>query len=337
MSLKDEIRTDVQPILEVEEVTKIYRRFGKESIKAVDNISFRVFPGEVLGVLGPNGAGKSTAIKIITGIANPTAGKIKIMGQDIRKNREEAMRYVGGVIESPDMYLDWSGFDNLKYLASLHPRETMEEDSEKTSFLTKKELDLQRINETLQMVGMESRKKEHIKRYSLGMKQRLGIAQALLNRPKLLVLDEPANGLDPAGIKEIRDMVKMLAHDYNMGILVSSHQLAEMQLMCDRVLIINKGKIVAEKSITEIQQAEQGQTIMLTTDKPEVATTILKEKFDIDAKAEKNILYFSTAQTTSDITRELVLGGVNVYGVQVKGGSLEDVFIDLTKGGSINV
>lgn len=326
----------MEPVLELINITKEYRRSMGMSLKAVDKVSFKVNAGEVVGFLGPNGAGKSTAIKLIAGIANPTSGTIKIMGYDVKKNREKAMEYVGGVIESPDMYIDWSGYDNLKYLASLHPRETMEQGSG-TATLSKKELDALRIKEVLDIVGMTERKKDLVKRYSLGMKQRLGIAQALLNRPKLLILDEPANGLDPAGIKDIRDLVKMLAHEYNMAILISSHQLAEMQLMCDRVLIINKGKILAEKSITEIENSQQTQTISLTTDKPEEASKFLKEKFDIEVKIEKNNLVFSTAESTSTITKELVLEGINVYGVQVKEGTLEDVFISLTKGGSINV
>lgn len=326
----------MQPILEIKNVTKVYRRKGKNSIRAVDDISFNVNPGEVVGFLGPNGAGKSTAIKIITGIANATEGSISIMNHDINKEREKAMKHVGGVIESPDMYLDWSGYDNLKYFASLHPRETMEEEN-KGSTLSKKDLDEVRIKEVLELVGLTERKKELVKRYSLGMKQRLGIAQALLNRPKLLILDEPANGLDPAGIKDIRDMVKMLAHQYNMGILISSHQLAEMQLMCDRVLIINKGKLIAEKKISEIEESKQEQTIVLTTDKPEEAAALLKEKFNIEVRIEKNTLYLNTDESTSNITRELVLAGINIYGVQIKEGSLEDVFINLTKGGSINV
>lgn len=325
----------MKTVLEVKNLIKIYRRPGGQQLKAVDGVSFQVNSGEVVGFLGPNGAGKSTAIKMITGIAHPTEGSISVMGHDIAKEREQAMKYVGGVIESPDLYVDWTGYENLKYFATLHPRDTM--DSESTAQLTKRQLDEKRIAEVLDTVGMASRQKEKVKRYSLGMKQRLGISQALLNNPKLLILDEPANGLDPAGIKDIRDLLKKLAHEQNMGILVSSHQLAEMQLMCDRILIINKGQIIAEKKITELTDLSEGQTLMLTTDKPEEAAAILKEKFGISATAEHNILTFVTDKTTSDITRELVLAGINIYGVQTKEGSLEDLFISLTKGGSINV
>lgn len=325
----------MQPVLIVNNVTKVYRRRGGAPLVAVDNVSFKVFPGEIVGFLGPNGAGKSTAIKMITGIATPTNGTITIMGFDIKKEREEGMKYVGGVIEAPDMYLDWSGYENLKYLASLHPRETME--GEEKLDITKKELDEKRIAEVLEIVGMTERKNDNIKKYSLGMKQRLGICQALLNRPKLLILDEPANGLDPVGIKEIRDLLKMLAHKFNMSILISSHQLAEMQLMCDRVLIINKGKIIAEKAITDLQSSEQGQNISLTTDKPEEVALLLKEKFALEVSIDKNVVSFKTKESTSDITREIVLAGFNIYGVQTKEISLEEVFINLTKGGSIDV
>lgn len=325
----------MQPVLEVKKLTKIYRRTGGKQLIAVNDVSFQINFGEVVGFLGPNGAGKSTAIKMITGIAHPTQGSISIMGHDIAKEREQAMKHVGGVIESPDLYVDWTGYENLQYFATLHPRDTME--GADTVTLSKRQLDEKRIAEVLDIVGMESRKKEKVKRYSLGMKQRLGISQALLNNPKLLILDEPANGLDPAGIKDIRDLLKKLAHEQNMAILVSSHQLAEMQLMCDRILIINKGKIIAEKKITELTDLSEGQTLVLTTDKPEEAAAILKEKFDISATAEHNTLTFVTGMATSDITRELVLAGINIYGVQTKEGSLEDLFINLTKGGSINV
>jgi ABC-2 type transport system ATP-binding protein len=325
----------MQPILEVKNITKIYRRPGGQELKAVDNVSFQVNAGEVVGFLGPNGAGKSTAIKIITGIAHPTSGTISIMGHNISTQREQAMKYVGGVIESPDLYVDWTGYENLKYFATLHPRDTMDDDS--TRQLKKRQLDEKRIAEVLETVGMTSRQKEKVKRYSLGMKQRLGISQALLNNPKLLILDEPANGLDPAGIKDIRDLLKRLAHEQNMAILVSSHQLAEMQLMCDRILIINKGKIIAEKKITELTDLSQGQTLVLTTDKPTEATALLKEKFGITATIDQNTLTFVTDKATSEITRELVLAGINIYGVQTKEGSLEELFISLTKGGSINV
>lgn len=327
----------MQPVLQVKNVTKVYTRFGKSNIKAVDNASFEVFPGEIVGFLGPNGAGKSTAIKMICGIASPTSGDIYIMGYNIKKEREKAMKYVGGVIESPDMYLNWTGEENLRYFASLHPRDTMETVENGTSSLSKKELDKKRIAEVLEFVGMTARKDENLKKYSLGMKQRLGVSQALLNKPKLLILDEPANGLDPAGIKDIRDMLKMLAHKHNMGILVSSHQLAEMQLMCDRILIINKGKIIAERSINELASEKQGKKILLSTNKPEEAAALLKEKFKISAEVNNKQLIIQTDIPTNDITRELVLNGIDIYGVQTKETSLEEIFISLTEGGSIDV
>lgn len=321
----------MEPILKVNGVTKIYKKNTSKELIAVKDASFVVNHGEVVGFLGPNGAGKSTTIKIISGLASSTEGNVTINGFDIKKDRENAMKYVGGVIESPDMYIDWTGEENLKYFASLHPRDTM--DDETTKSMSKKELDEKRVKDVLDIVSMSERKKDKVKTYSLGMKQRLGISQALLNKPKLLILDEPANGLDPAGIKDIRDLLKMLAHEFNMAVLVSSHQLAEMQLMCDRVIIINKGKIISKKKIDEIAENKNGQTIILSTDKPEEAKAMLLEKFQIKAEIKENKLIFDTDIPISQLTKEIILAGININGVQQKEITLEEMFINLTEGG----
>jgi len=315
-------------VLEVRNLTKTYKRKGGSIIRAAYDVSFEVNSGEIVGFLGPNGAGKSTVIKMITGMASPDSGEIYILGKNAIKERAEAMKYVGGVIESPDMYSLWSGYENLKYLLSLYPRE---EGMTAAQYKEEKE---RRINEVLEIVGMTERKNDAIRKYSLGMKQRLGIAQALLNKPKLLILDEPANGLDPAGIRDIRDLLKKLAHEFDMAILVSSHQLAEMQLMCDRALIIKNGTIVAAKSLVELDfHREQSTIVIMKTNKPEEAKNILKEKYNIEASlAGINQLEFSTSLFTSELTRELVLAGIDIFGVTTKEQTLEDVFMDVTGG-----
>lgn len=320
----------MQTVLEVVNATKVYRRKGGSVICAALNVNFSVNEGEVVGFLGPNGAGKSTVIKMITGLASPTSGEIFISGKSILKNRRDAMKYVGGVIENPDMYTEWSGQKNLEYYASLHDRDTMEKTP---SGFPRKEVDERRIAEVLNIVGMTDRKDDAVRKYSLGMKQRLGIAQALLNTPRLLVLDEPANGLDPAGIKDMRDLLKKLAHEFNMAVLVSSHQLAEMQLMCDRIIIIKNGEIIAEKGINQLGSAEGNMQVTLFTDSPAEVTALLDEKFGIKASINVNKLEFSTSMQTNEITREIVLAGYNVYSIQTKEASLEDIFMDLTAGG----
>ena len=203
------------PILEVKNITK---RFGAKTV--VRNVSFEVNPGEVVGFLGPNGAGKTTAIKMILGLLSIDAGEIKVNGFDVSQKREKALQRVGGIIESPELYGYLTGRTNLKLFASMYDGIKEEQ-----------------IDSAVRTVRLENRINDKVKKYSLGMRQRLGVAQAILHDPNLLILDEPTNGLDPNGIKELRDNLRHLA-DKGAGVLVSSHQLAEMELMCDRVVII---------------------------------------------------------------------------------------------------
>lgn len=317
-------------VLEINDVTKIYRASNKTQITAASGVSFSVDAGEVVGFIGPNGAGKSTTLKIITGLAKATSGKVTIEGHDIVKERIGAMRNVGAIIEAPDMYLEWTGLENMKYLASISNIEMPNEMGEYTC----KEIVSSRIEEILKLVGLSDRQKDKVRTYSLGMKQRLGIAQALLSRPKLLVLDEPNNGLDPNGIIEMRNIILHLAHELNMAVLVSSHQLAEMQLLCDRFVIIDKGQIIATPNKEELAQQNIESTIVIATDNIVGAKDILKEKFDIDAQLKSGHIEFKTAVDIGEITKELILNGVNVKGVNRKESTLEDMFIRLTaKGG----
>jgi ABC-2 type transport system ATP-binding protein len=313
-----------EKVLEAKNIGKTYKTLqinGKfRYVHALIDASFFVREGEILGFLGPNGAGKSTAIKIITSLAAPSSGEVFIQGHSVQKQKEQAMREVGGVIESPDLYVDMSGEQNLKYFGAITGGvENLKE----------------RIDEVLKTVGLYERRKDLVKKYSLGMKQRLGIAQAILRKPKLLILDEPANGLDPVGIKEIRDMLKKFAHEEGMAIMVSSHQLAEMELMCDRVIIINKGRIVGERSIEELRAGKGGASVIISTDNKALAISLLKEKFGIDAVEEGGDIVARTDEPVSSLTRELVLGGVNVYAVKKKEVSLEDAFFELTGGQNV--
>jgi len=300
-----------------------YRTFFSSCLYAgifcayVNNVSFDVYAGEILGFLGPNGAGKSTAIKIITSLATPTSGEVFINGYSVANEKDKAMENIGGVIEYPDMYLEMSGETNLRYFAAIAKMK----DAKK------------RIEEVLKLVGLYDRRKDLVRKYSLGMKQRLGIAQAILKNPSLLILDEPANGLDPSGIREIRDMLKKFAKEERMAILVSSHQLAEMELMCDRVIIINKGKIVGENKIDDLNNSSKnGNCIIISTDNMVLAAEILKNKLDIDATFEGDNIVIETDRHASELTKVLVLGGVNVSGIKHKEVSLEDTFFKIIKG-----
>ena len=216
-------------VLDVSNVTKT---FGNRV--AVNNVSFTIREGEIFGFLGPNGAGKTTTMKMICGLTSITKGQIRICNFDMPKDKEKALRNIGALIENPLMYPNMTGYDNLKYYASLY-----------------KNISHDDIIKFARVVGLEQRLKDKLKTYSLGMKQRLGIAQALLHSPKLLILDEPLSGLDPNGVKELRDFLKALAKEYNIAILISSHMLSDMEQICDTIGIINNGQILEIKNIND--------------------------------------------------------------------------------------
>ena len=222
--------------VEIQNVSKVIK--GKTII---DSLSFEVKNGEVFGFLGPNGAGKTTTIRMIVGLMEMTSGDIKISGYSVKKNFEKAVGQVGAIVENPEMYKFLSGYQNLLHYARMSKGITKE-----------------KIAETVKLVGLTDRIHDKVKTYSLGMRQRLGIAQALLHNPKVLILDEPTNGLDPAGIREIRDYVRMLAREKDMAVIVSSHLLSEMEMMCDRIGIIQKGKLVDVQFVNDfIHESEK--------------------------------------------------------------------------------
>lgn len=221
-------------VLELKNVSKIMN--GKA---LVEDISFTINKGEIFGFLGPNGAGKTTTIKMITGLYSISKGEIYIGGKSVKKNFEKALKGVGGIIENPEMYGYLTGRENLKLYARMHGGISKE-----------------RINEVVKLVKLGNRIDDKVSRYSLGMRQRLGVAQALLHNPSLLILDEPTNGLDPMGIKELRETLRDLAEKEGLSVMVSSHLLSEMELMCDRFGIIDGGKMIDIKTIGDIKKNE---------------------------------------------------------------------------------
>lgn len=297
-------------VLELKNVSK---SFGKRKI--IDNISLKVNSGEIFGFLGPNGSGKTTTIKMILRLIDSDEGEIKVNGFDNRKQFEQAMECIGAIVENPDMYKYMSGIDNLK----LHARI--------------RNIDEKRINEVLEMVGLKDRAKDKVGKYSLGMKQRLGLALTLLHNPKVLILDEPTNGLDPAGIKQLRDILKKISHEENVAVFVSSHILTEMQQMCDRVAVLDNGKIVKIEQITNSKE-EKIETIELRIKDKTKAIKILKEKFEVDAKEEKDSLLV-TIQTEKvpEVVRELAIEDVGIKAVIPREHNLEEIFFNATEGG----
>ena len=220
------------PVLNVNCLTKEY-----SSKKVVNNVTFSIFPGQIFGFVGPNGAGKSTTIRMITGLTPITAGDVRICGYSVQSSFKKAISKVGAMVEMPHIYPYLSGYQNLRLFANFYGKHA-----------------IKRIPDIVKLVGMENRIKEKVSTYSLGMKQRLGIAQALLNKPSLLILDEPTNGLDPNGIAEMRNILKVLAEKENMAILVSSHNLAELEQTCDVIGLINNGKLIEFKTMQEIEK-----------------------------------------------------------------------------------
>nr|WP_246078974.1 ABC transporter ATP-binding protein [Paenibacillus piri] len=218
-------------VVQLRDVTK---RIGSKTI--VDHLSFDVLPGEIFGFLGPNGAGKTTTIRMMVGLMSLTEGEVLVNGISVKKQFEQAMMYVGAIVENPEFYKFLSGYQNLQHFARMIPGITEE-----------------RLKEVIALVRLEHRIYDKVKTYSLGMRQRLGVAQAILHRPAVLILDEPTNGLDPEGIRELRDYLRELSRKEGIAVIVSSHLLSEMELMCDRVAIIQNGRLLDVRSFKEIQ------------------------------------------------------------------------------------
>ncbi len=293
-------------VLEVSNISKWIKK--KQIIK---DVSFNIKEGEILGFLGPNGAGKSTTLRMIVGLSKPSSGDIKICEYSIEKDYVRAMSNVGCIIEAPDLYDYMSGYRNLEILGSM------------SKGVTKKDID-----EAVELVGMENRINDKVEIYSMGMKQRIGLAQALIHKPRLLILDEPTNGLDPQGIHEFREIVKGLAKEKNISILISSHLISEVQLICDRVSIINNGSIIRNASIDEILLTDE---IAWTLDDPKKAQIILKNKFNINSSMDSKKLIASVdSEMLSEINKVLVDSEIKIKYVENKKRTLEDLFLTLT-------
>lgn len=272
--------------------------------------------GDILGFIGPNGAGKTTTIKLILGLQNITSGKVYINGYDIEQNFKKAIENVGTIVESPDLYMYMSGYENLKLVSNLY-----------------KNVDKKRIDEIIKLVGLENRIKDKVSKYSLGMRQRLGIAQALLHRPKLLILDEPTNGLDPEGIKEVKVLLKKLAEQENMAILISSHNLAELDTFCNKISIIKNGEIVETNDIDAFKKDIKNNCYILEVEDSSVISSIIDYKIDILTETEVRV--YIEKEKVPLLIKELVLRNVKIYNVSEENLSLEDAFLKKTGGNVI--
>lgn len=300
------------PALEVKNLTKNIK--GKQIIKGV---SFTLVPGEVFGFLGPNGAGKTTTIRMIVGLISPTSGTIKIGGKNVRTEFTEAMRHLGCIVENPELYPYLTGWENLIHF------QKMDSSIPKT-----------RLNEVIELVGLQNRIHDRVSTYSLGMRQRLGIAQALLGKPRVLILDEPTNGLDPAGIREMREFIRQLAREENLSVLVSSHLLSEIQLMCDRVAIISKGSVLRTDSVENLL-AEQ-ERVIWRAEPIQVAKEILSMETEVTEGPDHTLITLYNEPLLPDWNEKLVKAGVRVKEMRTQLPSLEDLFLEVTGGESID-
>lgn len=291
--------------MKVLEVKNINKFFGKKQI--LKDISFDIDEGEILGFVGPNGSGKTTTIKIILGLQKASSGEVYINGKNIKENFENAIRKVGAIVESPDMYMYLSGLDNLKLVANYY------------------NISHDKIDSIVEFVGLKDRIKDTVSKYSLGMRQRLGIAQAILNKPNLLIVDEPTNGLDPSGIIEFRKMLKELAKKEKMSIFISSHNLAEIENICDKVLLINEGEIVSLDVLHEKNDKDKYKLELNSTKK-------LENKENIEIVDENFINYYGEKEDIAKFIEFLVSKKIKIYSVVKDKESLEDIFIKKTGG-----
>ena len=295
------------------ECKNLNKKIGKKQI--LENVSFQIQEGDILGFIGPNGAGKTTTIKLILGLQSITEGKVSINSYDIEKQFTKAIEKVGAIVENPDLYMYLSGYENLKLIANMYQN-----------------INQTRIDEVVKLVKLENRIRDKVSKYSLGMRQRLGIAQAILHKPNLLILDEPTNGLDPEGIKEMRELLVSLAQKEKMAILISSHNLAELDNLCNKVCIIKNGKIIETSDIESIKKQENKQIkILEVSDTKKVkqlfpkAVIIKENQFKIDIPKEE----------IPELVVKLVENQIKIYEVKEEEKSLEQAFFEKTGGNII--
>ncbi len=298
------------PILKVEGLKK---RIGKRTL--VQDISFQVEAGEIFGFLGPNGAGKTTTIRMLVGLIRPTSGTVHIAGYDIRRQFLQAIRHVGCIVENPELYPYLSGRENLELFARMSSVPT------------------ERIDEVVQMVELSDRIEDKVKTYSLGMRQRLGIAQALLAQPKLLILDEPTNGLDPAGIREMRQFIRRLSREEGISIFISSHILHEVQLLCDRVAIIDHGKMIWTGPVDQL--LDRDMRVEWELEPIESGMKLLRSLPYVTAceqKEQNRIVTHFSEEKIDEANRLLIKEGIAVTSIRRENYTLEDVFLKMTGG-----
>lgn len=292
------------------------KRYG--NAYGVNNVNLTVYEGDVYGFLGPNGAGKSTTLKMLLGLVKPTKGEVVIFGENFYKNRQLILNQTGSLIESPSYYGHLTGVENMRVLQQL------------------RKVPDKNISEALRIVRLESQKDKKVSQYSLGMKQRLGIAMALLSFPKLLILDEPTNGLDPAGIGEIRELIKSLPEKYGITVIISSHILSEIEQIATSVGIINNGKLLFQGSLEQLQGKSQKNILIKTSANEGAKKLILESGLSTVIKNEYLALKDMPDHKVAQLNKMLLNSGIDVIRIEEHKKSLESIFLELTgKEGSL--
>ena len=299
--------------MSVLEVKNISKSFGNK--KVLNDVSFSVNEGEILGFIGPNGAGKTTTIKIILGLQSLDSGEVIINGYSIASNFSKAIERVGAIVENPDSYMYLSGRKNLELIANMYNNISKE-----------------RIDEVIKLVGLENRIEDKVSKYSLGMRQRLGIAIALLNKPNLLILDEPTNGLDPEGIKELRDLLKNLSKKEKTSVLISSHNLSELESFCTDICIIQNGVILDRDNIKKFKK-NQNTEYIFEVDDAQKASKIIGDATVIN---DKSFSVFIEKEKVPKIIKKLIDHNIDIYEVKLRELTLEEAFLNKTGGNKID-
>ncbi|WP_172370740.1 ABC transporter ATP-binding protein [Sporosarcina jiandibaonis] len=299
----------VKPVVELKNLSKT---IGKKKI--IDNLNLSLYPGQITGFLGPNGAGKTTTIRMMVGLMRPSEGDVLIEGKSLKDDFEGSISKVGVIVENPEMYKFMSGYKNLLHFARMHDGVTKA-----------------RIDEVIAQVGMQNRIHEKVSTYSLGMRQRLGLAQALLHRPKFLILDEPTNGLDPAGIREFRMYLRSIAENEGVSVFVSSHMLSEIELMCDRIAIIQNGKLI---DVEETADTEKSHYYIEALPASAVENILVAEGFEVELFNDGFIIEAEKEQIPG-LIKKLATEGILLFAVNPHRKTLEDQFLEITGGGQI--
>lgn len=300
-----------EKIIEINNLSKHFKE-----LKAVNNLSLNVYRGDVFGFLGPNGAGKSTTIRMLMSLISPNAGEIKLFGKSLKENRIEILKRVGAIVEKPDFYGYLSAYKNLEILGRI----------------SGKHISQKRIMEVLELVGLSTRFKSKVKTFSHGMKQRLGLAQSLLHDPDLIILDEPTTGLDPQGMKEIRDLIITLSKDAKKTIFLSSHILYEVELVANRMVIINKGSAVVEGEVETLLQQANLKVTMQVTDIEKAKHLLSDSRWSskVNSLTDNKIIFALDPDEISKVNRYFIENGVDVSSI-VPMRSLEEYFLELTE------